>query len=188
MITTNSRSLYEKLCRLRTHGISRDPSYRPLGRRLPWYYEKIDLGNHYRMTDMQAALGRSQLKRIKTFHTKREAIAKLYTSRLIDLPLDLPRLTPRSRSSWHLFPICIRGDEPLRNMIMKRLHSAGIKTNMHYCSIAKFQFYKKMTQYNYMSCPQADKYVKKEISLPIFPDMDELQKKHIIEEIKKALA
>jgi UDP-4-amino-4,6-dideoxy-N-acetyl-beta-L-altrosamine transaminase len=188
MITTNSRALYEKLCRLRTHGISRDPSYRPQGRRLPWYYEKIDLGNHYRMSDMQAALGRSQLKRIKTFHTKREAIAKLYTSRLIDLPLDLPRLTPRSRSSWHLFPICIRGDESLRNMVMKRLHSAGIKTNMHYCSIAKFQFYKKIAQYNYMSCPQADKYVKQEISLPVFPDMDELQKKHIIEEIKKALA
>jgi dTDP-4-amino-4,6-dideoxygalactose transaminase len=78
MVTTNSFAHYEKMCNLRTHGISRDPRYRSQSKKAAWYYEKLELGNHYRMTDIQAALGRSQLKKIGDFQKKREIIADIY--------------------------------------------------------------------------------------------------------------
>ena len=183
MVTTNSRELYEKLLRLRTHGITRDTQVRPLSLNHPWYYEKLELGNHYRMTDIQAALGRSQLKKIKAFHTAREKIAAGYTKRLRQVPLDLPRLTNGTRSSWHLYPVCVRGNENLRNKVMGRLHRAGVMANVHYLPIPQFRFYKKRTGQKYMPCPQAEKFARTEISLPIFPGM----KKKAIQRVVDAL-
>ena len=183
MVTTNSRELYEKLLRLRTHGITRDTQVRPLSLNHPWYYEKLELGNHYRMTDIQAALGRSQLKKIKAFHTAREKIAAGYTKRLRQVPLDLPRLTNGTRSSWHLYTVCVRGNENLRNKVMGRLHRAGVMANVHYLPIPQFRFYKKRTGQKYMPCPQAEKFARTEISLPIFPGM----KKKAIQRVVDAL-
>ena len=183
MITTNSREIHEKLCRLRTHGITRDAQNRPSSRKFSWYYEKLELGNHYRMTEIQAALGRSQLKRIKEFHTEREKIAACYTKQLRPVPLDLPRLTQGARSSWHLYPVCVRGDENLRNKVMGRLHRAGVMANVHYLPIPQFRFYKKRTGQKYMPCPQAEKFSRTEISLPIFPGM----KKKVIQRVVDVL-
>jgi len=171
MITTNSAALYEKLCRLRTHGISRDPRHRPAGRKLPWYYEKLELGNHYRMTDIQAALGRSQLKKIKVFQRQREKIAETYTENLGHLPLDLPQQTPGARSSWHLYPVCVRGKEASRNKVLGQLRREGILANLHYLSVPRFQFYLKKKNKIPFRCPQAEIFVQREISLPIFPKM-----------------
>lgn len=171
MITTNSPALYEKLCRLRTHGITREPRYRPVARRQPWYYEKLELGNHYRMTDIQAALGRSQLKKIKAFHTSREHIAAVYTNQLSQLPLELPQLTPGARSSWHLYPVCVRGGEAMRNRVLDRLRRGGISANLHYYSVPQLAFYRKHRQKDLFSCPQAKKLAQTEISLPIYPAM-----------------
>jgi UDP-4-amino-4,6-dideoxy-N-acetyl-beta-L-altrosamine transaminase len=171
MITTNSPTLFEKLCRLRTHGISRDSRYRRAARRQPWYYEKLELGNHYRITDIQAALGRSQLRKIKTFQRQREKISENYTENLRHLPLDLPRLTSGARSSWHLYPICVKGDETLRNKVMNQLHHAGVMTNLHYLPVPKFSFYQKRQLRPYLSCPVSAKFAAREISLPIFPGL-----------------
>lgn len=183
MVATNSRELHEKLCRLRTHGITRDARNRPPSRKFPWYYEKLELGNHYRMTEIQAALGRSQLKRIKEFHTAREKIATWYTNQLIQGHVDLPRLTRGARSSWHLYPVCVRGGENLRNKVMSRLHRAGVMANLHYLPVSGFQFYRERTGKKYMPCPQADKFSRTEISLPIFPGM----KKKVIQRVVAVL-
>ena len=185
MITTNSPELYEKLCRLRSHGITRDPRHRPGERKQPWYYEKLDLGNHYRMNDIQAALGRSQLKKIKVFHAARERIASAYSDQLRTPRLELPRLTQGARSSWHLYPVCVQGSEGLRNRIMERLRRRKIFTNLHYLSVPQFQFYLKKNANSYFPCPRAEMFAQREISLPIFPAIKEKTAKKVIDALKK---
>ena len=186
MITTNSRELYEKLLRLRTHGITRDTQVRPLSMRHPWYYDKLELGNHYRMTEIQAALGRSQLKKIKVFHTAREKIVVCYTKQLRQVPMDLPRLTQGARSSWHLYPVCVQGGENLRNKVMSRLHCAGVMANLHYLPVPQFRFYRKRTGKKYLPCPQAEKFARTEISLPIFPAMQKQDIQRVVAVLGKA--
>ena len=187
MVTTNSHDLYEKLLRLRTHGITRDTQVRPLSMRHPWYYEKLELGNHYRMTEIQAALGRSQLKKIKAFHAAREKIAVCYAKQLDQVPLDLPRLTQGARSSWHLYTVCVQGGENLRNKIMDRLHRVGVMANLHYLPVPQFRFYRKRKGHKYMPCPQAEKFARTEISLPIFPAMKNQAIQRVVAELGKAL-
>ena len=187
MITTNSAALYEKLCRLRTHGITRDPRYRPAARRQPWYYEKLELGNHYRMTDFQAALGRNQLRKIKGFQRQREKIAETYTENLGHLPLDLPQQTLGARSSWHLYPVCIHGGEAMRNKVLGRLRDAGIIANLHYLSVPQFRFYLKKNGKTLFRCPQAEMFAMREISLPIFPKIKNQPVQKAISVLGKAL-
>jgi len=178
MITTNSSGLYEKLCRLRTHGITRDPRHRAAIRRQPWYYEKLELGNHYRLTDIQAALGRSQLKKINSFRPKRVQIVKHYLKELSNLPIDLPQTTKGAASSWHLFPICTKRTETQRNKILEYAKAKGIQGNVHYLPVLNFSFYREK---RHMPCPLAAEYAKKAISLPIFP---ELKVREIVKTVK----
>ena len=187
MVTTNSSTLYEKLCRLRTHGITRNHRYRPAARRQPWYYEKMELGNHYRITDIQAALGRSQLKKIKSFRAAREKIAAAYTNQLSQLPLDLPKLTRGARSSWHLYPVCVQGNEVTRNKVMGGLRREGILANLHYLSVPRFQFYLKKKGKRLFRCPQAENFARREISLPIFPKMKNQAVQKVLSVLGKVL-
>jgi len=139
------------------------------------------------MTDFQAALGRSQLKKIRAFHMVREKIAEWYTKQLSEVSLDLPRLTKGARSSWHLYPVCVQGGEKQRNKVMGRLHHAGVMANLHYLPVNQFQFYRKRTGKKYMPCPQAEKYARAEISLPIFPAMKKQAIQRVVAVLGKAL-
>jgi dTDP-4-amino-4,6-dideoxygalactose transaminase len=187
IITTNSPALYERLCRLRTHGISRNPRYRSTGRRQPWYYEKLELGNHYRMTDIQAALGRSQLKKIRNLQRQREKIVETYNENLNRFPLDLPQLTPRARSSWHLYPVCVQGNEGMRNRLIGHLRRDGILANLHYLSVPRFRFYLKKNNKGFFPCPVAAKLAQREISLPIYPRMKPQSAQRVVSVLGKAL-
>jgi len=187
MVTTNSATLYEKLCRLRTHGISRDPRHRLEGKSFPWYYEKLELGNHYRMTDIQASLGRSQLKKIKVFQRQREKIAAGYYRDLAQLPLDLPQLTPGARSSWHLYPVCLRGGNAVRNKMLKKLRRDGIMANLHYASVPRLQYYRLLGKKAFSDCPLAEKYAASALSLPIFPGMSSKNQSYILKKAKRHL-
>ena len=175
MVTTNSPELYEKLLLLRTHGISRDPRHRSLSQKNPWYYEKMALGNHYRMTDIQAALGRSQLKHIGEFLKKRRKIAEDYRGRLGSTGLDLPRLTLGSSSSWHLYVVATprKWGATARDQLLTKLRNQGIYANLHYIPVQNFAFYRrsagKSRGYHYAPCPVARAYGQRAISLPIFP-------------------
>jgi dTDP-4-amino-4,6-dideoxygalactose transaminase len=187
-VTTNSKSFYEKLCRLRTHGISRETKHQAPHRKKPWYYEKLELGNHYRMTDFQAALGRSQLKRIGSFQRGRERIAQEYNKTLINLPLDLPRVTPSARSSWHLYPVCLNGSDQYRDRVLKQLRKNGINANLHYLPINEFAYYRRLLKKRQVSCPEAKKFSERAISLPIYPHLSHEQQKTITRRLSRAVA
>jgi UDP-4-amino-4,6-dideoxy-N-acetyl-beta-L-altrosamine transaminase len=188
MVTTNSKRIYEKLCRLRTHGISRDGKHQAPYRKKPWYYEKLELGNHYRMTDFQAALGRSQLKKIGSFQIGRERVAKEYDKTLVNLPLDLPRQTTGARSSWHLYPVCLQGSGPLRDRVLKQLRKDGINANLHYLPVPMFQFYRTELRKRQSSCPEARKFSERAISLPIYPNLSHEQQLTITRRLFRAVA
>ena len=192
MVTTNSRELYEKLLRLRTHGITRDTKVRPPSMRHPWYYEKQELGNHYRMTDIQAALGRSQLKRIGQFMKKRRQIAQTYNSQLKKSPLVLPGLTTGANSSWHLYVAAIPKSQTMedRDVLIQRLQAAGIKANLHYLPAQNFSYYRKWIsnrrglKRGFSPCPVAQEYARRAISLPIYPDLKPKDQKYTVETLR----
>ena len=195
MVTTNSRELYEKLLRLRTHGITRDTQVRPLSMRHPWYYEKLELGNHYRMTDIQAALGRSQLKRIGQFQKKRRQIAKTYNLQLKSTPLVLPVSTTGANSSWHLYVATIPQSQTMeeRDNLIQSLQAAGIKANLHYLPVQNFRYYKKRTinqrgpKRGFSPCPVAEEYSCRAISIPIYPDLSMKCQDRVVDSLKKIL-
>lgn len=195
MVTTNSRELYEKLLRLRTHGITRDTQVRPHSMRHPWYYEKLELGNHYRMTDIQASLGRSQLKRIGEFQRKRRQIAKTYNLQLKSTPLVLPVSTTGANSSWHLYVATIPQGQTMeeRDNLIQGLQTAGIKVNLHYLPVQNFLYYKKRTinqrgpKRVFSPCPVSEEYSRRAISLPIYPDLSMKGQDRVVDSLKKIL-
>jgi dTDP-4-amino-4,6-dideoxygalactose transaminase len=139
------------------------------------------------MTDIQAALGRSQLKKIRNLQRQREKIVETYNENLNRFPLDLPQLTPRARSSWHLYPVCVQGGEATRNKVMSGLRRKGILANLHYLSVPRFQFYLKKKGKRPFRCPQAEKFAEREISLPIFPKMKTQAVQKVISVLGKVL-
>lgn len=132
------------------------------------------------MTDIQAALGRSQLKKIKAFQRQREKIAETYTENLGSLPLDLPQLTPGARCSWHLYPICVRDSEALRNRVMSQLHHAGVMANLHYLPVPRLKYYWSKKAGVSGLCPVASRFAARAISLPIYPSMNLSHQRHVL--------
>ena len=195
MVTSNSRELYEKLLRLRTHGITRDTKVRPFPMSHPWYYDKLELGNHYRMTEIQAALGRSQLKRIGQFLKKRRQIAKTYSVQLKKSPLFLPALTKGANSAWHLYVVATPQNQTMeeRDTLIQGLHASGIKANLHYLPVQNLHYYqKKMSnrrgpKRSFSPCPVADKYSRRAISLPMFPDLTIKRQNRVMDSMEKIL-
>jgi len=191
MVTTNCFKLYDELLRLRTHGISRDPKYRSLTQGHPWYYEKLELGNHYRMTDIQAALGRNQLGRIGEFLQKRRQIAGKYQRALHSSGLELPCITTEALSSWHLYVVTTpqKWGATARDQLLIKLRNKGIQANLHYTPVQNFAFYRRLGKEsrhrNSMPCPLADAYGVQAISLPIFPRLKSVEQKRVIREIKR---
>jgi dTDP-4-amino-4,6-dideoxygalactose transaminase len=188
MVTTNSPELYKKLCRLRTHGITRDPQHRSRDRRHPWYYEKLELGNHYRMTDIQAALGRSQLTRVPRFQRGRTKIAEAYSVRLAGLPLELPQRTPGAKSAWHLYPVAVVGGQGKRDQILRQLRTKGIFANLHYMPVPSLRFYRRVANKSALnSCPVSKKYADLALSLPIFPGIKPSQQSKVVQSLGKII-
>ena len=128
MILTNRADLYEKLLFLRTHGITRDERFMTKPSDGPWYYQQIDLGYNYRMTDLQAALGISQLQRIDEFVRRRHKLAARYDESLKDLPVTLPWQDPDTYSAYHLYVIRLASHQlaKSRKQIFEELQAAGI--------------------------------------------------------------
>ena len=176
MVTTNNLTLSKRLRTLRTHGINRHPSLRSPGKNKPWFYEKTDLGNHYRMTDLQAGLGRSQLKKISKFREARKKISEYYGKHLVELPLDLPQETPGAKSSWHLFPISLK-KRAWRDNVLRRFRQKGVLANLHYLPVPTLKYYRQKGFLKKQACPTSQRYAERAISLPIHPQM---KKGHLI--------
>ena len=188
MAMTNDAALAARLRLLRTHGITREPDQMVSDPPGPWYYEQIKLGFNYRMTDLQAALGMSQLKRIGEFVERRNELAGRYDEKLSGLPLATPWLHPDCHSSFHLYVVQLRLEETSRSHrdIFVELRNAGIGVNLHYIPVYHQPFYKRLG-FEPGYCPAAEDYYARAISLPLYPDLDDAQQDRVIEALHAAL-
>lgn len=181
MATTNSPELAEKLDLLRSHGITRDADLMTKAMDGPWYYQQVDLGFNYRMTELQAALGASQMQRLGIFVAKRHEIAQHYNDLLRDLPVTLPWQHPDSYSGLHLYVIRLQLDKINKTHleVFQGLRDAGILVNLHYIPVHMQPYYQEMG-FEEGQFPQAEKYYQEAISIPMFPTMTEEQQDEVV--------
>lgn len=188
MIMTNRGDFYEKLIRLRSHGITRNPIHMQGASHGPWYYQQIELGFNYRMTDIQAALGASQMTQLDMFIDRRRFLADRYNQALKDLPLILPWQHQDSLSSWHLYVIRLNLDLIHKNHaeVFTALRIAGIQVNLHYIPVHTQPYYKSMG-FAWGNFPESEQYYRQAISLPIYYGMTEEQQDYIVSTLIKNL-
>lgn len=188
MILTNNKDLKDKLMRLRTHGITREESLMVGQSHGSWYYQQIDLGYNYRMTDIQAALGTSQLGRIEEFIRKRHQIARSYNDFLLDLPLVLPWQHADTFSSFHLYVIRLKLKEikKTHRQVFEELRNKGINVNLHYIPVHLQPYYQQLG-FREGDFPEAESYYKEAITLPIYPTLREDEFNKIILALKQIL-
>ena len=187
LAVTNSESLANRMSLLRSHGITRDPALMHQADEGAWYYEQINLGFNYRMTDMQAALGLSQFAKLDRFVERRRAIASHYDRALGDESLVLPWQSPETRSSYHLYPIRIRGDEAMgRRRFFNSLRRQGLGVNVHYIPVYLQPFYRQRG-FEPGHCPQAETYYSSAVSIPLHPGMSDLDCDTVVSAVLAAL-
>ena len=182
MALTNSSVISDRMLRYRGHGITNDASKmcpRPVDE--IWNYQQINLGFNYRMTDLQAALGVSQMKRLDEIVAKRHGIAKRYDDELEALPLQAQLQHPDRYSSYHLYSIRLklREDEQSQRHVYDALHAAGILVNLHYVPIYRHPFYRTMG-FKEGYCPEAELYHKEALSIPMYPTLTEVEQSKVI--------
>jgi dTDP-4-amino-4,6-dideoxygalactose transaminase len=186
MVLTNDAGLHRRLSRLRSHGITREAGEMEGGSEGPWYYQQQELGFNYRMTDIQAALGCSQLERIGAFVSRRRALAARYDESLRGLPLAIPFQDPRGVSAFHLYPIRLLPGAPPREQVFGGLRARGIGVNVHYIPIPAQPHYRRLG-FRPGDFPRAAAYYAGAISLPVYADMTDAQGAKVIESLKAEL-
>jgi UDP-4-amino-4,6-dideoxy-N-acetyl-beta-L-altrosamine transaminase len=190
MALTNNSALAEQMSLLRSHGITRDPLLMTRVPEGPWYYEQIALGYNYRMTDLQAALGASQMQRLKEYVARRHEIAALYTQELQGLPLVLPKQAEFSYSAYHLYVIRLDLDAiiPLTHAeVFQSLRERDILVNLHYIPVHTQPYYQKMG-FEWGDFPNAEAYYKTAISIPMFPTLSSDAQDKVIAALHDVLA
>lgn len=187
MITTNDRNLYERLKLFRTHGITRDEQYLE-HKSMPendgiWYYEQLELGFNYRITDIQCALGISQMKKLDRFAAGRRKLAARYNELLAGCDnVVIPYQHPDCLSSWHLYMIQV--PEQMRKEVFEKYREADVGVNVHYIPVYKLPYYQKHG-YADVCCPNAEEYYKRAITLPLYVDMTEEQVEYVAKVTKE---
>lgn len=178
---TNSLELFAKMARLRSHGITRDASEMQGIADGPWYYEQIELGYNYRLTDMQAALGLSQMQRLDEFVAKRHQLAARYNDLLKDFPATTPWQHDDGYSATHLYVVRLRLEEIKagHREVFERLRVNGIGVNLHYIPVYRHPFYASQG-FNAADYPEAEKYYSEAISLPLYPALTDDQQLEIV--------
>ncbi|MGB3492765.1 MAG: UDP-4-amino-4,6-dideoxy-N-acetyl-beta-L-altrosamine transaminase [Elainellaceae cyanobacterium] len=182
MVLTNREDLYDRLIRLRTHGITRNPNLMTEESHGPWYYQQLELGLNYRMTDIQAALGESQMKRLDEFVACRRERAERYHQRLVGLPLTLPRQHSDTASSWHLYVIRLQLEQlqTTHRQVFESLRSAQIGVNLHYIPVHTHPFYQKLG-FRWGDFPQAEQYYREAISIPLYSGLTEDDQDYVVQ-------
>ncbi|SEI82547.1 UDP-4-amino-4,6-dideoxy-N-acetyl-beta-L-altrosamine transaminase [Pseudomonas sp. NFR16] len=188
LVLTNRAELAERLQRLRSHGMTRDPAHMDQPSHGPWYYQQIELGFNYRITDMQAALGLSQLNKLDAFLARRRQLAERYQTRLAGLALQLPTSEPDAESAWHLYVVRLQTAR-LRlshREVFEGLREAGVGVNLHYIPVHLQPYYRDLG-FRPGDFPQAEAYYHEAISLPLFPAMTDEQHDFVIDQLKRLL-
>lgn len=177
IVLTNRKDFYDKLIMFRSHGITRDRRTMINKNKSRWFYEMHFLGFNYRITDIQCALGLSQMDRLDDFVKRRREIAEFYKKRFSGME-EIICLSEKeyAMSSWHIFPIQIRRN---RDILFNKLQSKGIGVNVHYMPIYLHPYYKKLG-YKKGLCLKAEKYFKQTLTLPLFPKMSNSEVKKVV--------
>ena len=189
MALTNDDTLAEKMALYRSHGITRDPALMIHPSDGPWYYQQITLGYNYRMTDLQAALGVSQMKRLDAYITRRHDIAARYNLELSDLPLTLPKQANYGHSAFHLYVIRLdlSAIAPLTHaQVFQALRDRGIFVNLHYIPVHTQPYYQAMG-FTWGDFPHAEAYYKNAISIPMYPTMTDDAQMQVIQALHEIL-
>ena len=186
--TTNDKKLYDKMQMFKNHGITRDQAKLNKKKLGHWYYEQQCLGFNYRMNDISAALGISQLKKLNFFLKKRQALAKNYNKLLKDFPVKRQKILDSNSSSYHLYVVLLdlKKFKYKYNYIFNKLRARGVLINLHYKPIHLNPFYKKIGFKN-GDFPIAEDYGKRAISLPLYIDLTFKDQKIILKHLKKFL-
>ena len=181
MALTNDPDLANRMARLRSHGITRDAAEMTHAPDGPWYYQQIELGFNYRMTDIQAALGLSQIARLDDYLARRNALAARYDDRLKDVAVTTPWQHPDSYSSFHLYVVRLKLRETQfsHREVFERLRASGIGVNLHYIPVYR-QPYHAREDVNPASFPEAERYYAEAISLPMYPTLTEEQQSEVV--------
>lgn len=189
MALTQDAALAERMALLRSHGITRDPARMDGESEGPWYYQQIDLGFNYRMTDMQAALGVSQMDRLDAYVARRHVIASRYDALFSTLPVTIPAQHPDSYSGLHLYVIRVPQSRAnwSRREVFDRLRAAGIGVNVHYIPVHTQPYYRAMG-FRPGDYPEAERYYAEAISLPMFPTMTDAQQEQVVAAVAEAVA
>ncbi len=179
MALTNDPVVANQMMRLRSHGITRDSAEMTHAPDGPWYYQQIDLGYNYRMADVQAALGSSQMRRLDEFVTKRHVCARLYDELFADLPVITPWQHADGYSSFHLYVIRLDLNALSHREVFERLRTNGIGVNLHYIPVYRQPYYARMG-FSPADFPEAERYYAGAISLPIYPTLKEEQQLNVV--------
>ena len=188
MALTQFDELANKMALLRSHGITRDAAQMTHAPDGPWYYQQIDLGYNYRMTELQAALGVSQMQRLDAYVARRHQLAQRYDQLLANLPLTTPWQHPDSYSGLHLYVIRLQLDKigKTHRQVFESLREQGIGVNLHYIPVHTQPHYQRMG-FQAADYPQSEKYYAEAISLPMFQTLSEQQQDQVIAALQKVL-
>lgn len=176
MVLTNRAELAERLRSLRSHGITRNPAQMSEPSHGPWYYQQTELGYNYRITDIQAALGLSQLHKLDAFVARRRELAARYDQLLADLPLQLPTRQAGTESAWHLYVVRLKLDQigKTHREVFEGLRAAGIGVNLHYIPVHTQPYYRALG-FKDGDFPNAEAYYREAVSLPMFAGLEDEQ-------------
>lgn len=183
MLLTNRDDLAEKLALLRSHGITRDPARMSGASHGAWYYEQVDLGYNYRITDIQAALGASQINRLEGFLARRRALAARYGQLLASLPVTGQIQLPGCQSSWHLYPVRVGAG---RRAVFDSLRAAGIGVNVHYIPVHTQPHYRALG-FKAGDFLEAERYYSEAISLPMYASLNDAQQDKVVAALQRAV-
>ena len=185
ILTTNNSKIANKISLLREHGIVKNISKNIIfSRDEIWNYKQIELGYNFRLSDIHASLGLSQLGKVDIFNQKRNAIANIYQKKLTNYPVKLPSIDKNIYSSYHLFPIRIQDTSPKsRAYIYKTMMNNGIGVNIHYIPVYRQPYFKQLG-FKKENFPETEKYFKETISIPIFPSLNQKDQNYVIYNLK----
>ncbi len=188
MALTNDDELATRLDLLRSHGITRDPALMTQSMDGPWYYQQVALGFNYRMTDIQAALGVSQMTRLADYVQRRHEIAQRYNELLADLPLTLPWQHPNSYSAYHLYVVRLQLERILPNQrqVFEALRAENIMVNLHYIPVHTQPYYQNMG-FKAGDFPEAEQYYREAISIPMHVNLTDKEQVFVVSSFKKAM-
>ena len=188
MALTNDPELADRMALLRSHGITRAAERMRNGSEGPWYYEQVGLGFNYRMTDIQAALGRSQLDRLDSYVDARHTVRARYDAELADLPLILPHQADFQRSAVHLYPVLIRDEAPVdRAEAFARLRALGINVNVLYIPVYRQPFHQGFG-YRPEDFPVSEDYYRRTIAIPMFATLSAADQGRVVASLHEALS